>query len=439
MDSTLDLRPSLNRRLSDVCEGVSISRRHYLVFIGPGAYACCESLVESATKVFSALQQRNDTFRALNSMRSSGGEVMTRHASLQSRASNASCAMPDFGTHSAVVVIDSKGGPQPLPAYGQAQKRSSLLKITQVKAAEPSLLGRIGASNPYMSEGTLHSSEASEDDEELTRQFVKMKFCPVEYFSQEMPSCYNLDQWRHFCMLFLIDPRLEGSDAREMLSDLDRRLTEADKLISKFAKKFEVARALPLIGVILVHHATTTSAEETSKRPSDPSVSGFELISDADPEARTEPPSPGLLNFPLSNSDFIYKDDCESCTVIKNSDNLASNNGLACSGDFNPDDWGKPPLLARDYSSAAAAAPPLPEKFHTFLARMRKITRAKEGEPTHFTCNFDDEEELLQCLLQISSTAESLRKNEAHDLYEPDMSHDASRYVKPKCWRCEMM
>mmetsp|Transcript_13815 Transcript_13815/g.25621 ORF Transcript_13815/g.25621 Transcript_13815/m.25621 type:complete len:470 (-) Transcript_13815:59-1468(-) len=457
-------RPSLGRRLSAVSEGIAISRRLYLTFIGPGAYACCESLVDSATKVFGALQQQRDSFRAVNSRPSCGGSDFTRVQSVHSRVSATSMQQPEFGSHSAIVVIDLKGGPQPLPGYGHAQKRSTLMSMSHVTSME-SVLDRITASrNSYMSASTLHSSEADEEEEEQTRQCVKMLFHPVEYFSQEMPSCHTLDQWRHFCILFLIDPRLEGLEAKELLSDLERRLTEADKLISKFVKKFEVARALPLLGVILLHDVSATSAEEpalnngTSSMSSSSSVSGFDLLSDdatqqapsyspADPdlEAHTEPSSPTDVvrspHRPLRDGGIGCKDDCEACSpIIRNKGSLVSFDELTSSrsSDSKCPNW-KPPLPARDFSSAAAGAPPLPERFLKFLARMRKITRAKEGEPTHFTCNFDDEEELLQCLLQITSTAESLRKNDAHNLYEPEMSLEPTQFLKPKSWRCELM
>jgi len=94
---------------------------------------------------------------------------------------------------------------------------------------------------------------------------VKVYCFPVEHFSEAVPVCRNVDQWRALCMVFLLDPR--QSENGDVLRDLAGRLGEVQRWVGNFIQASDIKSAPPQLQVVFQHHdfAGGESPEPTDK------------------------------------------------------------------------------------------------------------------------------------------------------------------------------
>lgn len=236
----------------------------------------------------------------------------------------------------------------------------------------------------------LSRASVATDVTEVPRKVVKTSYVPVETFSQEVPACPSAAHFKDVCILFLIDERQEVEN--DLLSDLTFRKAEVERWIQVTTKKFNLSRYPPLLAAMLVHSSTCGISKPGWEKIKGSAENGL----GAKPGAIVEvvPAMPGScaksdgLGMTVQAVEDLIDPTASQKTSASQTSPASEDSGARHKVLFSPpEDW----------------------KYKTFLEAIRSLVKVQDMA---YTCDFDDQEALLECMCKLSAEILKRRSTE---------------------------
>jgi len=281
-----------------------------------------------------------------------------------------------------------------VPAAGEkpsTEKAPKAARISTRTTSSQHSKGKMSISSAISSiTKTLTRNTVSDDfGEEAKRTVVGARYYPVEKFSEEVPICRTLKQFKDSIMLFVLDERNEEVNSNEeKLQNLERRKGEVERWMMKAMQHHHLGGAPAMLCIFLVHDEYA-------------------------------PGSFHKMHTTMTQASLKVNMESEAnCLPGRASSNSASFRPLNSNGSAS--------------KGAVKEVAPLThaEKLRAFSEELRRLTKADEDDVLQYACNFDDPDAMLKFIVTMSNDIIERRK---HDfLTKPDDFEDK----KPSRCRC---
>lgn len=242
----------------------------------------------------------------------------------------------------------------------------------------------------------------SEEGVDAKRTVVSARYFPVESFSEEVPICKTLKQFKESVMLFLVDKRKdEEISQNERMSNLRFRKGEVERWV-QFAMRHHHAPGAPAMLCILLMH-------ESPER--EISVTSFDPVSSFDADCGNATKSMA--------TNCSMKVNYSSTTDLKALPGNLPENGVVRT---EPEDSVDAPYLS-------------------FVEDLRKAIDAPACDKLQYKCNFDDPDATLKFILRLTSTVIDRRKDDPNCTTSPHqflsrLTAEMEKNERRRCRRC---
>lgn len=268
--------------LSGIPEQLVLNSTIYLLLIGPNAWKLTNEFCKASQQEFQAEGDRMHGFQSTKERKknSSGINYLSDHPPVSCTVLVPNPEDPEMprsprngeGSQG----LDSSGEMGTPRARPPANNRASGQNARG--SARVSATGRPRSSTLRSSGGrrsmldlipamrrTRQSEQCTEYqfDQYDNHQAVKVYCFPVEKFSESVPHCRTVEQWRAMCMVFLMDSR--QTEMGDPIKELHGRLEEVRRWVGNFIQASDVKSAPAQLQVVFQHKGDNDPAESNEK------------------------------------------------------------------------------------------------------------------------------------------------------------------------------